>query len=160
MALIPPQFLDCVLAIGFGDDPATRKFAATGFLYGRHAQADDYNVFLITNRHVFAGEASAWLRFNPKGGAAAREYFIRLNDEAGEPAWSGTDGVDLAAIGINANMLLEHGIRFSFFQSDKHVLTLDEAKASGVSEGDGVFALGFPMGLVGGEHSGRTVAVV
>jgi S1-C subfamily serine protease len=153
MALIPPAFLDSVVAIGFGDDPAARGYVATGFLYGRRADETGYNVFLVTNRHVFVDQSAAWLRFNPEGGLPAREYRIPLKDGEGREAWHSTDGVDLAVIGINAGMLTEHKIRFFFFEGDNHVLTLEQAKNEGISEGDGVFALGFPMGLVGGDRN-------
>ena len=153
MALIPPPFLDCVVAIGFGDEAGPHTYVATGFLYGRHAQDNEYNVYLVTNRHVFEGNPAAWLRFNPEAGTAAREYTIRLLDEAGNPAWLTNDGIDLAVIGINVNLLSEEGIRLFFFQSNHHVLSLADAKNDGISEGDGVFALGFPMGLVGGERN-------
>ena len=32
MALIPPHYLDAVVAIGVGDDPEERKWIGTGFL--------------------------------------------------------------------------------------------------------------------------------
>jgi hypothetical protein len=62
MALIPPFFLDCVVAIGFRDSKGTIAFSGTGFLVGRldrESHAADttkkpYRLFLATNRHVLA----------------------------------------------------------------------------------------------------------
>jgi hypothetical protein len=34
MPLLPPNYLDCVAAIGTGTDPKKRKRIGTGFLYG------------------------------------------------------------------------------------------------------------------------------
>src|SRR5690606_32877967 len=57
MALLPPFFLDAVVAIGVGDDPTKRSWIGTGFLYGKltpksNANSKSYYVFLITNKHV------------------------------------------------------------------------------------------------------------
>jgi len=40
MALIPPRFLDTVVAIGFGDDPEKRRWIGTGLLYGLFSHSD------------------------------------------------------------------------------------------------------------------------
>ena len=71
MALIPPIFLDCVVAVGFPDENGRKKWSASGFLYGKlveegSGEEKTYEIFLITNRHVFEGLDSAFVRFNPK----------------------------------------------------------------------------------------------
>lgn len=153
--MIPPFFLDCVVAIGYETQPGVHNYVATGFLYGRPIPQDPdaVNIILVTNRHVFNGHDKAWLRFNPVGEEAAREFRILLREPDGSAKRaSDTDqGVDLAVIGLNGEQLGQRGIRFSFFQRDPHVLTLKQAEEAGLSEGDGVFALGFPLGIVG-EH--------
>ena len=53
----------------------------------------------------------------------------------------------------SANLLREHRIKFSWFNSDDHAVTCAAAKELGITEGDGVFVLGFPMGLVGGDRN-------
>ena len=58
MALIPPFFLDCVVAVGFPDEDGGKKWSASGFLYGKlveegSAKEKTYEIFLVTNRHVF-----------------------------------------------------------------------------------------------------------
>lgn len=58
MALIPPSFLDCVVAIGLVDGPEGQfRGMATGFLYGWFKRWHEdktavCNNFLIINRHV------------------------------------------------------------------------------------------------------------
>lgn len=61
--------------------------------------------------------------------------------------------IDLAIVPINTNVLKKEKIKFSFFLSDQHVLYREKAKEDGVSEGDGAFVLGFPMGLVGASRN-------
>ena len=156
MALIPPFFLDCVVAVGFASDVGNISYQATGFLYGHFVKKIDennksYNVYLVTNRHVFEGKTKALLRFNPEGVDSAREYELHLQDNAGKKLWLAHDdeAIDVAVIGVNGQLLRDQGIRFALFQNDQHTLTRPKGAELGLSEGDGVFVLGFPMGLVG-----------
>lgn len=161
MALIPPFFLDCVVAVGFSDPSGAIGYNATGFLYGRlvikeTTPADSrYRVYLITNRHVFENEQKAHLRFNPSAVGPAQVFELDLKNAAGQRNWvTHTDpNVDLAVIGINAQFLKDTGIQFSFFHQDLHLLGRIEAQDAGLTEGDGVFVLGFPLGLVGTERN-------
>jgi S1-C subfamily serine protease len=59
--------------------------------------------------------------------------------------------VDLGAFAIDADQLRTLNVRFTFFQGDDHAWTIAEMQAEGVAEGDGVFVLGYPMGLVGAD---------
>ena len=123
MALIPPFFIDSVVAIGRKRENKT-TYTVTGFLYG-HLLSDpgtpeperEYKVFLVTNRHNLQGKNEVQLRFNPKGDEPAREYDAVLNDSNGLPTWYAHDDpkIDIAAFSINANLLKDQGIQFSWF---------------------------------------------
>jgi S1-C subfamily serine protease len=164
MALIPPFFSDCVVAIGFAREGGKSAYAATGFLYGHFTKvveggARNFKLFLVTNRHVFEGEPAAFLRFNPENGEPAREYQVTLLDASGTPTWFAHDdkAIDIAVLSINGQLLQKQGIRFNLFDSDRHTAVRDRAISLGISEGDGVFVLGFPLGLVG---EGRNFVIV
>ncbi|MCI0483085.1 MAG: serine protease [candidate division NC10 bacterium] len=156
MALIPPFFLDCVTAIGLPGPDGNPRYTATGFLYGRFEKQEGpeeklYRIYLVTNRHVFKDASIAYVRFNPEAEEPARQYDVQLLTADKKPAWFGHPDpeIDVAVVPINARLLKEQGIRFSFFSSDEHVATRAEALRLGLTEGDGVFVLGFPMGYVG-----------
>jgi Trypsin-like peptidase domain len=165
MALIPPFFLDCVVAIGFPDSAGAVAYGGTGFLFGRRAGTDPtsgestYSLYLVTNRHVLEGRAVAFLRFNPAPPQPARVFPAPLRDQSGKQLWHAHPdaNVDIAVMTINSDVLKQEHIQSHFFADDLHVLTLAEASTIGTSEGDGVFVLGFPMGNVGAE---RNYAVV
>lgn len=119
-----------------------------------------YRLYLVTARHVILDHAASameplWVKFNllqtSSSDAPAREYAVALTDERGRPTWQAHPNptVDLAIIPINGPQLRSEGARFDFFRSDKDVLSRARAKQIGLSEGDGIFVLGFPMGLVG-----------
>ena len=162
MALIPPFFLDCVVAIGLiASDGNLKQWTASGFLYGEmvregsKVEENEYRIFLVTNRHVFQGNKSVWVRFNPEADEPAREFELPLEDTTGKLQWfpHKDQHIDVAIVPINTKALEEEKIKFAFFLSDRHVLDRKKAKAEGISEGDGAYILGFPMGLVGGPRN-------
>jgi S1-C subfamily serine protease len=164
MALIPPFFLDAVVAVGFAGGDGKPIYQATGFIYGHFQKQIDENTksyftYLVTNRHVFEGKTEAFVRFNPESGEPAREYKLDLVDASKKPIWLAhqDSAVDVALIGINGQMLRDHGIRFALFASDENVMSRSKALETGLTEGDGVFVLGFPLGLVG---EGKNFVVV
>lgn len=160
MALLAPKFLDCVVAIGFPISDESIRWAATGFFLGRFAGNDEegrkqYRVFLVTNRHVFEGKNLAKVRFNPDAESPAGEYDLPLVDNEGTPLWKAHDDneIDVCIVPIDAGKLQSEGIRVSFFNDDNQVLNLAQCNDLGVCEGDGVYVLGFPMGLVGEQRN-------
>ena len=160
MALIPPFFIDCVVAIGTNDSAGERHWVASGFLYGfrlseRENTQRQYQVYLATNRHVLAGLGKAYLRFNPQANKHAREFDLELADDNGRPLWfTHPDAkVDVAVAPINFDLLEEQGMQVAYFQNDQHIATIDAMNKLGVTEGDFAYVLGFPMGLVGGERN-------
>lgn len=160
MALIPPDFLDCVVTIGIDDHRAGRQWIASGFLYGHFLfQIDEqtarYRVYLVTNRHVLEGQEVVYLRFNPREAMPAREYtmdFTKTENPAVCHPHPDPE-IDLAVVPINPQVLEEDSIQFSIFLSDKHVADRMGLEDLGLTEGDFGYVLGFPMGLVGGERN-------
>ena len=161
MALIPPVFLNTVVALGEQSSEGKLESRATGFLYGHPAGSENdsgqklYYVFLVTNRHVFqrAAERSDTLhaRFNKLQETGSNVYPLKLSDDS----WTvhPNPDVDVAVMKINADFLMAHGLEYYFFEADSHVLTREQAHEEGISEGDGVFVLGFPLGEAGHERN-------
>ena len=158
MALIPPFYLDCVVAIGTTDADGNHRWVASGFLYGVRLPEDEprtHQVFLVTNRHVLADLPHAYLRFNPQDDKPAREFGLDLIDEKGKPLWftHPNDQIDVAVAPINFDLLQEHGMQVAYFENDRHSATIEMLKQAGVTEGDFAYVFGFPMGLVGGHRN-------
>jgi len=164
-SLVPPSFLDCVVAIGRKENspgPLQGQWVAeaSGFLYGEFiAKVDEkqnsYQLFLVTSRHVIEDHAAITggplsVKFNLQTAGSAREYDVPIKDEQAKPTWHfhPTPLIDIAVIPINAPFLKQEGARFAFFRSDVDLLTRSKAADLGLTEGDGVFVLGFPMGIV------------
>jgi len=160
MALIPPFFPDCVVAIGVDGRDGERQWVASGFLYGHYiADKNDgeklYRVYLVTNRHVFEDLPRAYLRVNPKADEPAREYALELLNKDGAPLWLSHPNaeIDVAIMPINIRLLKEHAMQVAYFQSDQHVASVNKMVELGITEGDFAYVLGFPMGLVGGKRN-------
>lgn len=156
MSMIVPKYLDCVVAIGVSNpsNPATISWVGTGFLVGYHDDmmpTNQYLVYIVSNKHVFEGHPSIFLRFNPQGGQPAKEYKLDLVDKAGAKLYKQhpSDKADVAAAMINVNILQRDGIIYSFFALGPESYTIADLNTKGISEGDGVFVLGYPMGLIG-----------
>jgi hypothetical protein len=155
----------------------------TRFLYGYLAQNDPdpakrlYEVYLVTNRHVIEDHATtqAISRINPQslqlGGACNAlpavddSISIRMN-----PLSSSLQGrqfdlpikewffhpnkqIDIAAFRLNAQFLKTEGLMDMFFSNDNFAANKEKIKSKGVSAGDGVFVLGFPMNLAGAQRN-------
>lgn len=154
MALIPPFFIDCVVAIGGRNSDGKKRWFGTGFLVGRlqkekPSEEKKYHLFLVTNKHVLRNVESILVRFNPKTDAPAHDYDISLASRQdfileGHP----DPDIDIVAISINADVLKNDQARFAFFALDEHILRLADINDHGISEGDFVYVLGFPMGIV------------
>lgn len=163
MALIPPFFPDCVVAIGVKDTNGNWECVASSFILGKCFQKVEekksYNVYLVTNRHVFENEKLVYLRFNPLTNEPAREYRLDLVNGNGEIKWfpHPDAAIDVAVIPININLLKEHAMQVNYFRDDEHAANVGRLNELGITEGDFVYVLGFPMGLIGGE---RNVVIV
>jgi len=76
MALLPPHFMDAVVAIGTNDGDDDVVWIGSGFLYGHlmgmTGEDGNYRVYLVTNRHVVKELKEIVLRFNPVGDEPAR----------------------------------------------------------------------------------------
>ncbi len=170
LALLPPIFLDCVVALGVAGGGGNAKWVASGFLYGERMSPglNQYAVFLVTARHVVddlksamasaaagQGASNVVMRFNPEPGRSAREFPLPMDQ------WFIDDAASkhVAVAPVNIDFLREHGVRtLAFFESDRSVADRARDKQIGLSEGDGVYVLGFPMGLV--EQGQRNFVIV
>ena len=159
MAVIPPAWLDCVVAIGEGDADGDTRWMATGFFYVQVTERDGDHVrgkaYLVTNRHVLATRRAIKIRVNPSAAEPAREFSADLVDDSGKELWLHHDAedIDVAVLPVDLGLLKSQGMTAATFFSDTDTVPRHELAEAGVSEGDGVFVLGFPMGDVGGDRS-------
>jgi S1-C subfamily serine protease len=155
MGLIPPFFFDCVVAIGKRGEKGFQGMA-TGFLYGDFVKKIDekvnqYGVFLITCCHVVENKKEVYLRFNPqKIDDPARDYRLELERD-GRVIWlkHPKPEIDIAVVPINFELLKKENMQAAFFPSDSVAADIGKMNELGIMEGDGVYVLGFPLGIVG-----------
>lgn len=160
MALLPPFFLDTVVAIGIGDDPAKRQWIGTGFLFGENVDDNPeinekrYQLWLITNKHVLVGLKDIYIKLNATKGTYSKDYKVHLVFKNGRSRWVGhsNEDTDVAALSINPAFLNKEGRKYSFFRSDIDHFDKKKMIEAGISEGDRIFVLGFPMGMVDTEQ--------
>ena len=132
-----------------------------------------YRLYLVTNHHVLEDieriesqniaevtktravlePATMVLPFNPKATGRAQEFSAPVHNPDPKIDWIQDKNTDLAITGIDPGILDKSGIQYSAFQSDSHVADKSKATEVGLTEGDAIYVLGFPMGLVGGERN-------
>jgi len=152
MALIPPHFLDCVVSIGI-ETGETTKWIGTGFIVAlprpELGEPPQHSTFLVTNKHVLENTKKIKLRFNSLAGNITKDYTLDTvtNDEK---MWSGHPSaeIDIAAITINSSYLLSDSVKFTPLILGRESLDNEQMKSSGLSEGDQVYVLGYPLGIV------------
>jgi S1-C subfamily serine protease len=171
-ALLPPFYVECVVALGRvqsgGPGQPTQWITeASGFLYGVAADAEtdmakhQYRVYLVTNRHVLAGHTQITMRLNPEtANDRVRELPINLKDERGMDQWfSHPDpNIDVSVIHLNGPYLREQHLQSTFFANDRNAADKAKLKDIGFSIGDEVFVLGFPMGIYGTAQRNYVIA--
>jgi S1-C subfamily serine protease len=167
--LLPAFFLSCVVAIGdvttvpVSGAPPVRQWqtSGTGFFLGYRIKDDDdpkkreYEIYLVTARHVVANRQNVKVRVNPSvAGQAGQEFEVPSNPPPGQHTWfyHPDPAIDVAAVRVDYNSLLAAGFAVGFFE-DEHVVLRTDMPGLETAAGDGVFVLGFPMGLAGSQRN-------
>lgn len=160
MALIPTEYLDTTVALGIEKHDGKVQFTGTGFLYGHPVGTDPsdgkqwFRVFLITNRHVVEDTDNLIARFNRSVDLDSQHVPLPLYANDGSLLWTlHPTGADVAVISIATGELSKEKIEFAVFQKNKNTLFRSEYLANGISEGNGVFVLGFPLGIAGEDRN-------
>lgn len=158
MALVPPFYIDCVVAIGTIVQ-GQQRWIGTGFLFGDLVEKteDDtnrYTVYLVTNKHVLNNLDLILVRFNPQNDQSAKDYPAPLKNTDGNTLWTGhpDPDIDVAVLPVNINNVRAEGMKCNFFQSDKHVNNISDLVSNEASEGDFIYIMGFPMGIVAADR--------
>ena len=151
MALLDKSILKAVVLIEIKQkDVEEYTPIATGFITGFIDKKNQgYRVFLVTNKHVFSGLQEIWIRFDKKDSAGTERFGVALIVD-GETKWMGhpDDKVDLAMLPIAPQVLIDAGIDWRYIQEEQMAFS-SSFEEIGISLGDEVFILGYPMGLSG-----------
>jgi len=156
MPLLPPIYINTVVAIGMENEKKEKSWIGTGFCFGKAVDTNvelskrQYFIWIITNKHVLEGKKDVIIKVNSSDSISSKDYPIKLINENGQQIWTGhrDKEIDVAVLFINPKVLVNEKMTHNFFQSDIHILQKKKLKELMVSEGDRIFALGFPMGLV------------
>ena len=169
--LIPPFFIDCVAALGNfraipqpGEQPSKKQWTTTGtgFFYGdciNPKESDlnkhQYRTYLVTAKHVIQSHIDKSIdirvRLNSKDASEPVQdiELPRTVGGAGQWYFHPNIKIDVAVIAVNWDYLIEHKIEPMFFTNDNSAASRAKLKDREVAAGDGIYVLGFPMGLTG-----------
>lgn len=154
MAFISEDFLNSVVAIGLVDKNKKKHWIGTGFVYAyfKKKVSDtqrNYAFYIVTNKHVIQSKDSIIIRFNPVDNSPAKDFTVRLT-KGNSKNWTGhhDSNIDVAVINFNIKLVQEQGMKVGYFRSEDHTLESNQMKERGIFEGNYVYALGYPMGMV------------
>lgn len=152
MAIIPSFFMDAVVALGIELADKKKHWVGTGFLVGRKEKdnPETFTVYIITNKHVVREQNLLYVRFNNANNSGVKDLELPLlvNEDEKNYSEHPIKDVDVVAVQILPQVIIDNHLSLSFFDEDDHSLTLLQMKDTGVDEGSLVYALGFPMNLV------------
>lgn len=163
MVGIPLEHLRAVVKIGraLDDEAQDIEWYATGFLYGDLARwlgnnQGEYNVYLVTNRHVFSGKGfkpqEVFVRANPKDQGDAQQFSLLLGSGRSQ-RWTQhpNSEIDIAVVPVDmATVSAQTGLWY--FRSNIDAVPLAAMRTQDIREGTAVYAFGFPLQLSGGDR--------
>jgi S1-C subfamily serine protease len=174
-AQIPPVFISSVVALGYKvESPVASEgqhpkwfTEGTGFFYGYLVQDDadplkrQYEIYLVTARHVVEGHAAnvkddLSVRLDAKDSSkGVQDFQIAAHPGPNDAAWfyHPDNSIDVAVLRVDIGSLREQGFDPGWFAGDLHAANIGRVKELGISAGDGVFVLGFPMNLAGEQRN-------
>ena len=149
MALVPAGYLKAIVSLGVAKETFTHF--GTGFLYHHPMWEKDgkthYRSFLVTNKHVQEGGIRD-IRFNHPAYGHLEVHSIGAVTDGD---WTThPDGADVAVIPLLSPGPLTLGrkvMETEIFLGD--VGTPSDEELTAITEGTGVFLIGFPLDLVG-----------
>lgn len=152
MAIIPSSFMDAVVALGVETPDGGKQWVGTGFLVGRKEKTDPSRstVYIVTNKHVVNNHSLLHVRFNNADNIGVKDLRMYLTNSVVKLySEHPLKEVDIVAIQILPQVIIDNQLSLSFFDEDDHTLSLVQMQETGVNEGSLIYALGFPMNLVG-----------
>ncbi len=152
-AQIPPFYLDSTVIIGIPGENNTVKWTGSGFILGTLIDKvhipKQYRTYLVTNKHVLNNLDSIYVRFNSVEGSQGKDYLIPLKENKNK-LWVGhhDNDIDVAVLSINTAVLKNDKMIYSFVQDDAHVYKIRDLIEAEVTEGDPIYLLGYPLGII------------
>lgn len=159
MTLLFKNHLKSLVAVGQNNENNKFICDSTSFLIGFIAHKSEkseerlYSLFLVTNKHVFEGRESVYLRFDTSDGKTKifKQDLFFPNKEKRWLAHENTD-IDLALLNINTQILAGNGVQ-PIFITEEFFAYLKDFSNIGIEVGDEVYVIGFPMGIAGEEQN-------
>src|SRR2546426_10065079 len=158
MSPLPRGYLDTTVAIesARADGEAIRyRTIGTGFFIGldygdrSSSSAENYRLFLVTNRHVVADRDDLLIRVNTREGAARRVRLALAGGESRGWAVHPDERGDVAVVLINARVLLEAGGEVGHLPPARMAFGAAR-KELDIGPREGRFGLRLPLGRRGG----------
>lgn len=152
MKTIPLNFINAVMIIGERLPDGTESWDGSAFVIKKKAVKpllkDAY--YLITNKHCVEYKTDLLVRCSFFKKDASSDFTINLVDENGKLNYSPHPNpeIDVVAIMLDEKNL-DDPYGLGYFDLDVQSLTLNQMMALNIYEGAPIYAMGFPIDLIG-----------
>lgn len=147
MSFIPKSFKNAIVSIGIVNQGQT-IWIGTGFFVGKKVGENEFEVYLVSNKHVLNKANDYKIRMIDKDTGLVKEYDLPLHKNRSNYLLSNDDLVDIGIVRMNGSFISEHIIDFGLIDIDNNSLSSKEFVDQGGSSGDAIYMLGYPLGLV------------
>lgn len=148
MSLIPKFYMDAVASIGVRTKEKI-LWIGTGFFVIKEVGENQFQPFMVTNKHVIDGLNSVVIRLREKDTGELRCIDMPLMENANHLYSVHPDNkVDVAVVLLNGSYITQNNLQFSGFNIEKNAFSSKDFLKKGGNEGSFVYMLGYPMGLV------------
>ena len=149
MSMICEKYLNSVVSIGIHDKDNKLHYIGTGFFVYKtvDGESDKVYAFLITNKHVVKDLGIIYIKMKNKNTAKFEEFKLELKEKE-NLFFHENDDVDLAVINLDGNEITQRNFSFDGFNIYTEAMSTSELLQEGVNQGNLIYMLGFPLGLV------------
>jgi len=144
---IPDKMLNSLVPIGLDNALKQLNWIGSGFLINHKSSVID-EIYLVTNKHVVTAKTQIYLRFNlNSGGTTNKSVTLQLDTVS---YWTGHPDtkVDLAVIPLPMDFIQANNLNASAIDITNDCATKQFLIDKNLGEGNDVFVLGYPMGMV------------
>jgi S1-C subfamily serine protease len=147
-------YTDCVVAIGTKTPEGRKEWRGSGFFYAypHISLKDNLTVFIVTNRHVIDGLDEIIIKFNPNKQGESNEITYSIPDNLRFICPS--EKVDIAV--INVTQLINENLNIKYLKKDMGI-NVENITNSNIGEGDSIYVVGFPIGIVNDQQNATLV---
>lgn len=160
MSFFPKSFMNGVVSISKKIPTVDENWGiidqyniiGTWFFFGKKISADNYQIFLVTNRHVIEGqEWQVYIKVRLKDWSFSEKQLWIYDDTTWVSKFDfhPNPKIDIAVTNIDFDRIVSEDAMAFYYSEDISCYKKDELIEKSITEWDGIFVLWYPSSLMG-----------